>query len=59
VKDARKSAGYALVLIAILYTTAPAIAVFYKTNLIETVNGKTILLCQLGLLNGNYRFIDI
>jgi cation/acetate symporter len=39
VKDARKSAGYALVLIAILYTTAPAIAVF-KTNLIETVNGK-------------------
>jgi cation/acetate symporter len=38
VKDARK-AGYALVLIAILYTTAPAIAVF-KTNLIETVNGK-------------------
>ncbi|NRS89022.1 cation/acetate symporter [Flavobacterium sp. 7E] len=40
VKDARKSAGYALVLIAILYTTAPAIAVFAKTNLIETVNGK-------------------
>jgi cation/acetate symporter len=30
VKDARKSAGYALVLIAILYTTAPAIAVFAK-----------------------------
>jgi cation/acetate symporter len=40
VKDARKSAGYALVLIAILYTTAPAIAVLQKTNLIETVNGK-------------------
>ena len=40
VKDARKSAGYALVLIAILYTTAPAIAVFAKTNLIETINGK-------------------
>jgi cation/acetate symporter len=40
VKDARKSAGYALILIAILYTTAPAIAVFAKTNLIETVNGK-------------------
>jgi len=40
VKDARKSAGYALVLIAILYTTAPAISVFAKTNLIETVNGK-------------------
>jgi Na+(H+)/acetate symporter ActP len=30
VKDARKSAGYALVLIAILYTTAPAIAVLQK-----------------------------
>ena len=37
VKDARKSAGYALLLIAILYTTAPAIAVFSRTNLIETV----------------------
>jgi cation/acetate symporter len=37
VKDARKSAGYALLLIAILYTTAPAIAVFARTNLIETV----------------------
>jgi len=38
VKDARKSAGYALVFIAILYTTAPAIAVFARTNLIETVS---------------------
>lgn len=37
VKDARISAGYALVFIAILYTTAPAIAVFAKTNLISTV----------------------
>jgi cation/acetate symporter len=40
VKDARKSAGYALLLIAILYTTAPAVAVFAKTNLIETVSDK-------------------
>ncbi len=40
VKDARKSAGYALVFIAILYTTAPAISVFARTNLIETVNDK-------------------
>lgn len=40
VKDARKSAGLALLLIAILYTTAPAISVFAKTNLIETVNDK-------------------
>lgn len=40
VKDARSSAGIALLLIAILYTTAPAIAVFSKTNLIETVSNK-------------------
>ncbi|MCB0485474.1 MAG: VC_2705 family sodium/solute symporter, partial [Flavobacteriaceae bacterium] len=40
VKDARKSAGLALLFIAILYTTAPAIAVFARTNLIETVNEK-------------------
>ena len=40
VKDARKSAGYALLFIAILYTTAPAIAVFARTNLIETVSDK-------------------
>ena len=38
VKDARKSAGYALALIAILYTTAPAVSVFARTNLIETVS---------------------
>lgn len=40
VKDARKSAGYALLFIAILYTTAPAVAVFSRTNLIETVSNK-------------------
>lgn len=40
VKDARKSALYALIFIAVLYTTAPAIAVFARTNLIETVSGK-------------------
>lgn len=40
VKDARQSAGLALVFIAILYTTAPAIAVFARTNLIETVSNK-------------------
>lgn len=38
VKDARVSVGYALIFIAILYTTAPAIAVFARTNLIETVS---------------------
>ena len=40
VSDARKSAGWALLFIAILYTTAPAIAVFARTNLIETVSQK-------------------
>ena len=38
VSDARKSAGIALMLIAILYTTAPAVAAFAKTNLINTVD---------------------
>jgi cation/acetate symporter len=40
VSDARKSAGWALLFIAILYTTAPAIAVFSRTNMIETVNNQ-------------------
>jgi cation/acetate symporter len=40
VSDARKSAGWALLFIAILYTTAPAIAVFSRTNLIEVVSNK-------------------
>ncbi|KPK17276.1 MAG: sodium:solute symporter [Myxococcales bacterium SG8_38] len=38
VRDARLSAGWALFFIAILYTTAPAVAAFARTNLIETVN---------------------
>lgn len=40
VKDARKSAGLALLLIAILYTAAPAVAVFARLNLIHTVSGQ-------------------
>jgi len=40
VKDARKSAGIALLLIVILYTTAPAVSVFARTNLIETVSNQ-------------------
>jgi cation/acetate symporter len=43
VSDARRSAGWALLFIAILYTTAPAIAVFSRTNLIETVSNKEYL----------------
>jgi len=38
VSDARKSAGIALLLIAVLYTTAPAVAVFARTNMIETLS---------------------
>ena len=38
VRDARRSAGYALIFIAILYTTAPAVAAFARTNLINTVD---------------------
>ena len=38
VRDARRSAGYALIFIAILYTTAPAVAAFAKTNLMSTVD---------------------
>jgi len=40
VSDARKSAGWALLFIAVLYTTAPAIALFARTNLIETVSNQ-------------------
>lgn len=42
VKDARLSAGYALVFIAILYTTAPAVAAFGIYNAIETVAEKPV-----------------
>jgi len=38
VKDARISAGWALLFIAVLYTTAPAVAVFARTNLINTLS---------------------
>jgi cation/acetate symporter len=41
VSDARRSAGWALVFIAILYTTAPAVAVFARINFVESVNEKT------------------
>ncbi|WP_372370935.1 sodium:solute symporter family protein [Candidatus Uabimicrobium sp. HlEnr_7] len=39
VRDARLSAGWALVFIAILYTTAPAVGALARTNMIHTVNG--------------------
>ena len=41
VRDARKSAGYALIFIAILYTTAPAVAAFAKINFIDSIQNKS------------------
>jgi len=38
VSDARMSAGYALLFIAILYTTAPAVGAFARLNFVETVH---------------------
>jgi cation/acetate symporter len=42
VRDARTSAGWALFFIALLYTTAPAVGAFARTNLIQTVNNKPV-----------------
>ena len=41
ISDARKSAGYALLFIAILYLTAPAVASFARLNLIDSIQDKT------------------
>lgn len=41
VRDARSSAGWALFFIALLYTTAPAVAAFARTNIILTLNEKS------------------
>ena len=42
VRSARYSAGWALLMIALLYTTAPALATFARYNLINTLNGQTM-----------------
>ncbi len=42
-KNARVSAGWALVFIALLYTTAPAVASFARLNFIDTVNEATYI----------------
>ena len=41
-RAARYSAGWALLFIAILYTTAPALASFARYNLIDSLNNKTV-----------------
>ena len=40
IKDARKSAGYALLFITILYLTAPAVAAFARVNLVESIQDQ-------------------
>jgi cation/acetate symporter len=40
VRDARKSVGWALVFISLLYTAAPAVAAFARTNLLMTVSNQ-------------------
>ena len=51
VSDARLSAGWALVFIAILYTTAPAVAAMARLNLSETIQpGK------IGSAEGNLEY---
>ncbi|MCT7983671.1 cation acetate symporter [Laspinema sp. A4] len=42
IRAARYSAGWALLFIAILYTTAPALSTFARYNLINNLNGQTI-----------------
>ena len=41
VADARSSAGWALFFIALLYTTAPAVAAFARTNLLTTISERS------------------
>jgi len=51
VRDARKSAGYALLFIAILYTTAPVVGAMARFNLINTVQPG-----EVGTVDGNLRY---
>ncbi|MCA8900130.1 MAG: cation acetate symporter [Hyphomonas sp.] len=44
--DARLSAGWALVFISLLYTVAPAVGAFARTNIIESVNEKTYIAAE-------------
>ena len=53
VRDARSSAGYALLFIAILYTTAPAVGAMARYNLVNTVQPGDI-----GAVDGNLAYDD-
>ena len=51
VKDARSTAGWALVFIAILYTTAPAVGAMARLNLMETIQ-----VGEVGTVEGNITY---
>ena len=53
VRDARVSAGYALLFIAILYTTAPAVGAMARYNLINTIQTG-----EIGSATGNLAYAD-
>jgi len=53
VSDARTSAGWALVFIAILYTTAPAVGAMARLNLMETIQTG-----EVGAVDGNLVYAD-
>jgi len=53
VSDARKSAGYALFFIAILYTTAPAVGAMARLNLMDTLQPGTV-----GSVDGNMLYAE-
>jgi cation/acetate symporter len=53
VSDARSSAGWALVFIAILYTTAPAVGAMARLNLMQTIQ-----VGEIGSPTGNLSYAD-
>ncbi len=53
VSDARKSAGYALFFIAILYTTAPAVGAMARLNLLDTIQPGAV-----GSVDGNLAYAE-
>ena len=53
VRDARISAGYALLFIAILYTTAPAVGALARLNLTTTIQSGPV-----GAADGNLRYAE-
>ncbi len=53
VADARRSAGWALLFIAVLYTTAPAVGAMARYNLLNTLQPGTV-----GAADGNLAYAD-